>query len=179
VVKAIAASGYKNRNVACSLCDLPCLDNVYVLISEYLYVPRVACICHKKHPVQRRHLLASLISFFVRYARLTLCSCTKRPSSRPPFWLSVVRWQLPSRFGGCTRAASTRPPTQLMKLALQLRDSTLIYSSLSCSAPIAAQSSTRCSSTFNGRAPPSSTNLPASRGEPASTSRGRRSSAHL
>lgn len=63
VVKAIAASGYKNRNVACSLCDLPCLDNVYVLISEYLYVPRVACICHKKHPVQRRHLLASFIPF--------------------------------------------------------------------------------------------------------------------
>jgi hypothetical protein len=39
LVNAIASSGYQNKKAGCAACDLICLDNVYVLISEYLYAP--------------------------------------------------------------------------------------------------------------------------------------------
>ena len=75
-MKAIAASGYKNRNIACSLCDLPCLDNVYVLISEYLYV---------LHAEASDFVVDDACAICSTAPYLTLCSCTKRPSLRQPF----------------------------------------------------------------------------------------------
>jgi hypothetical protein len=39
LVNAIAASGYQNKKNCADACDLICLENVYVLISEFLYAP--------------------------------------------------------------------------------------------------------------------------------------------
>jgi hypothetical protein len=35
----IGSLGFKDRNVSCDDCDLECMNNVYVVMAKYLYVP--------------------------------------------------------------------------------------------------------------------------------------------